>query len=220
MKNIKAILFDLDGTITDPKEGIINSFKHSLTKMEIPESSYEVLKSFIGPPLHHSFMNTYNLNKEETDRAVDFFREYFRDKGIFENKVFEGLEDILKLLKKNNYKIALATSKPQIFAEKILNHFNLTKYFDFIQGSNLDGSMTDKEEIITSVLSSLKIQGDEALMIGDRKFDIIGAKKCKTKSCAVTYGYGSIEEINHEKPDYICSSMSELNGLLSRCFTD
>lgn len=210
MKKFKNLLFDLDGTITDPKEGIINSILYALEKLNIYENNINELDNFIGPPLKNSFKNRYKLSNEQAEKAIQFYREYFSDKGLYENKLYDGMKNVIEQLYNQNLKLFIATSKPTIYAEKILIHFNLDSYFTKIVGSNLDNTRTDKTEIISYLITKYSLDIHDTIMIGDRKHDIIGAKNNEVKSIAITYGYGSLEELNFCKPDFIIHNCKEL----------
>lgn len=213
-KDYKYILFDLDGTLTDPKEGITKSFQYALRHFGIEEDLVN-LEKFIGPPLHDSFRDDYNFSEEEVEEAVTKFREYFAQNGIFENKIFSGVKEVLEYLHSNNKRILLATSKPTIFAEKILKHFEIDKYFEYIGGSNLDGSRSEKNEVINHVLEACKVSSmEDVIMIGDRKYDVIGAKKIGVDSIGVLYGYGDLEELQEVNPTYIIKNIEELKNIL------
>ncbi len=213
-KDYKYILFDLDGTLTDPKEGITKSFQYALRHFGIEEDLVN-LEKFIGPPLHDSFRDDYNFSEEEVEEAVTKFREYFSQNGIFENKIFSGVKEVLEYLHSNNKRILLATSKPTIFAEKILKHFEIDKYFEYIGGSNLDGSRSEKNEVINHVLEACKVSSmEDVIMIGDRKYDVIGAKKIGVDSIGVLYGYGDLEELQEVNPTYIIKNIEELKNIL------
>ena len=213
-KDYKYILFDLDGTLTDPKEGITKSFQYALKHFGIEEDLAN-LEKFIGPPLHDSFRDDYNFSEEEVEEAVTKFREYFSQNGIFENKIFSGVKEVLEYLHSNNKRILLATSKPTIFAEKILKHFEIDKYFEYIGGSNLDGSRSEKNEVINHVLEVCKVSSmEDVIMIGDRKYDVIGAKKIGVDSIGVLYGYGDLEELQEVNPTYIIKNIEELKNIL------
>ena len=213
-KDYKYILFDLDGTLTDPKEGITKSFQYALRHFGIEEDLVN-LEKFIGPPLHDCFRDDYNFSEEEVEEAVTKFREYFAQNGIFENKIFLGVKEVLEYLHSNNKRILLATSKPTIFAEKILKHFEIDKYFEYIGGSNLDGSRSEKNEVINHVLEVCKVSSmEDVIMIGDRKYDVIGAKKIGVDSIGVLYGYGDLEELQEVNPTYIIKNIEELKNIL------
>ena len=149
----KYILFDLDGTIIDPKEGITKSVAYALNKFEIKVDNLNELCKFIGPPLKDSFIEYYNFSEDEAEKAIKYYREYFADRGIYENKLYKGFEDILISLKENNKVLIVATSKPTIFATKILENFNLSNYFTFVSGSNFDGIRVRKSEVILYKIS-------------------------------------------------------------------
>ena len=213
-KDYKYILFDLDGTLTDPKEGITKSFQYALRHFGIEEDLAN-LEKFIGPPLHDSFRDDYNFSEEEVEEAVTKFRKYFAQNGIFENKIFSGVKEVLEYLHSNNKRILLATSKPTIFAEKILKYFEIDKYFEYIGGSNLDGSRSEKNEVINHVLEVCKVSSmEDVIMIGDRKYDVIGAKKIGVDSIGVLYGYGDLEELQEVNQTYIIRNIEELKNIL------
>ena len=215
MPTYDTILFDLDGTLTDPKEGITKSIQYALSKMNIEEPNLNNLLHFIGPPLVEQFMETYDFAKEEATQALTYYRERFSVKGLYENVPYEGIELLLKRLKEQNITLAVATSKPTVFAVKILEHFQLAPYFDVIVGSELDGRRTLKADVIAEVLLQLQVQNrTTCLMIGDRKHDIIGAKANDLTSVSVLYGYGSLEEHQQTNPTYIVSSVEALQERL------
>lgn len=174
----KYILFDLDGTLTDPKVGITKSVAYALNKFNIKVDNLDELCKFIGPPLKDAFMEYYNFTEEESEEAIKYYRDYFSEIGIYENIVYEGLEEMLKLLNDKNKICIVATSKPTVFAVKILEHFNLNRYFSFICGSNIDGTRSKKKEVIQHVIERNKIKDlSHVIMVGDRKHDVYGAKE-------------------------------------------
>ncbi|RKL67469.1 phosphoglycolate phosphatase [Salipaludibacillus neizhouensis] len=216
MKNKKIILFDLDGTLSDPKQGITLSVQYALEKMSIFEPNIDKLECFIGPPLQVSFAEYYGLDKEDTQTAVQFFRERFVEKGMFENELFSGIASLLKQLKDANYNLVVATSKPTIFAEKILHYFAIDHFFELVVGSNLDGSRSSKTEIIQYILDKyIEHEKGKFIMVGDRKHDIIGANNTGIDSIAVTYGYGNFEELETSNPTVILNSVEELQIVLT-----
>ncbi|MBC5628807.1 HAD family hydrolase [Clostridium sp. NSJ-6] len=211
----KYILFDLDGTVTDPMIGITKSVRYALNKFGIEVEDLNTLCKFIGPPLKDSFMNFYNFTEEDALKAIAYYREYFSTNGLYENTVYENFEDMLIALKNDGKSLIIATSKPTVFAEKILEHFNLKKYFDFISGSNLDNTRTKKADVISYALEQQMINNmSEIIMIGDREHDIIGAKALNIESIGVLHGYGSYEELSSSGADYIVKDVSELKSLL------
>ena len=207
------ILFDLDGTLTDPKVGIINSILYALQKLDIVEESVDELDSFIGPPLRNSFLTRYHLSEFQADKAVSFYREYFTEKGLFENVLYPGIADVLGSLHTKGFQLFVATSKPTVFADQILKHFDLDRYFTSVIGSNLDHSRSDKSEIISYALSEYCLSQDRSVMVGDKKHDIIGAKNNCIKSIGVTYGYGSLQELLSQQPDLIIHDCVELKSV-------
>jgi len=209
----KYILFDLDGTITESKEGITKSVQYALKKFGIIVESLDLLEKFIGPPLKYSFSEYYGFDEKQSLQAVQYYREYFEKKGIMENKIYDHIEDLLKKLKELNLKLIIATSKPTKFSNIILNSFNLYQYFDAVVGSNMNGTRCTKGEVIKHVVEKYNINPEEAVMIGDRKYDMIGAKQNNMDCIGVTYGYGSLEELKNEKPTYIVDSV---NGILGK----
>lgn len=213
----KYILFDLDGTLTDPKVGITKSVQHALKKFSIDVSNLDNLEKFIGPPLKDSFMQFYNFNEKQAYQAIDYYREYFKDTGIFENKLYPGIAKLLKQLNDENKIVAVSTSKPTVFAERVLNLFKLNTYFRIIVGSNLDGSRSSKTKIINHTLKQLDVQNlKDVVMIGDRKYDMLGAINNKIDCIAVSYGYGSLPEITQCSPTYLVDSVEQLSALLTK----
>lgn len=212
----KYLLFDLDGTLTDPQEGITKSFQYALKHYGIDES-LENLNRVIGPPLVDSFMQFYGMNKADALSAVEKYRERFSSIGIHENKIYPKTADMLAELKANGKTVALATSKPLVFAEKILNDFDIAKYFDVQMGSELDGTRNKKSEVIAEVIKRLNNPPkDSILMIGDRRQDIEGAKSVGIASLGVRFGFAEPGELEHAGADYIVDTVSELKEFLLR----
>lgn len=202
-----TVLFDLDGTLTDPFEGISNSIIYALKKFGIAAPDKPLLKKFIGPPLTESFSEYCGLNHSDALRAVDYYREYFSVAGIFENKPYEGVCELLSGLKEHGYTAIVATSKPEQFAKTIVQHFGLEQYFKEICGATMDQSRTQKADVIAYALKKCEIKDKKrAVMVGDREHDIIGAKTNGLSSIGVLYGYGSKEELLEAGANYIASS--------------
>ncbi|MFJ6207569.1 HAD family hydrolase [Lysinibacillus sp. NPDC092081] len=217
MKKYRVVLFDLDGTLSDPKIGITKSVQYALQKARIEVSNLDELESFIGPPLQVSFREIYRFNDMQIEQAINDYRERFTEKGMFENKLYENIPALLANLKHQGYILAIATSKPTVFAEQILQHFNLEHFFDFVAGSNLDGTRSAKGEVITFAREHFSgVNIDQFIMIGDRKYDIVGAHENQMDSIGVTYGYGSLEELTDAQATYIVNSVNELQELLIR----
>lgn len=209
------ILFDLDGTLTDPGLGITNSVIHALKKFNITPPKNEELYCFIGPPLLDSFQKYYGLSKEESVKAVEYYREYYVPTGMFENAVYEGIDEMLTELRKQGKKIYLATSKPEVFAVKILEHYGLAHHFTFMGGSTLDETRTNKAEVITYVLETAGITDKEkVIMVGDRHHDIGGAVQNGLESIGVLFGYGDIEELTDAGATHIAPTVKDLKELL------
>ena len=176
-KKYRHLLFDLDGTLTDPMEGITRSVQYALRHFGIEVSDLRELCPFIGPPFAESFRTFYGFDDRQTSEAVAVSREYFTEKGIFENRLYDGMDELLDTLASNGYTLCVATSKPRVFAERILDHFGIARYFSFVGGTGLDGSLPTKADVIAHVLAGSNITDrGTALMIGDRKYDILGAK--------------------------------------------
>lgn len=207
------IFFDLDGTLTDPVLGITNSFSHALKEMgrEIP--SYATLCSFIGPPIKESFASL-GFSNEEVEEGVKKYREYFSKKGLFENKVYEGIPKLLLDLKAAGKKLVVATSKPEMFSVQIAEHFGFSQYFENICGSTMDQSRSTKASVIEYALERNKIQDkSKVLMVGDREHDIFGAKQNGLKSCGVLFGYGTRDEFVKAGADFIAKDISGLKAI-------
>ena len=203
------ILFDLDGTLTEPAEGITNSVCYALKKFGI-ESKPENELRFIGPPLHKSFQMFYGMNEEDSFKAVDYYREYFAPKGIYENRLYDGMAEALDKLILKGYTLAVASSKPEVFVRQVLEYFHIDNRFEEIVGSELDGRRTDKAEVVAEALKRLDAVADDCCMIGDRSHDIEGAHKCGVLAAGVLWGYGSREELKAAKADAIFESIEQM----------
>lgn len=211
------ILFDLDGTLTDPKEGITKSVQYALADFGIEEKNLDKLEVFIGPPLKESFIEFYNFNEQDALKAVDKYRERFVVTGIFENKIYEGIPELLNKLHEKGCRISIASSKPTVLVERILDYFDIAKYFDYVVGSELDGRRTKKEEVVEEALRQMVPQNVDrrnVAMIGDRKFDIEGARTFGLTGIAVSYGYAPEGELEVAGADYIVGSIEELENAL------
>ncbi len=214
-KKYNVILFDLDGTLTDSKLGITKSVKYALNYFGIAEPCLNNLEKFIGPPLRDSFMEFYGFNEDDARKAIEKYREYYSVKGILENAVYPYIPEFLNNLHTAGKILMVATSKPTVFAEKVLSNLDLLKYFSKVTGSNLDGSRIEKHEIIEFALKESDIKIDDGIiMVGDRKHDVVGANKAGIDSIGVLYGYGSLEELEIHKPTYIASTVSDVERIL------
>lgn len=209
------LLFDLDGTLTDPGEGITNSVSYALKKWGIEIEDKKELYAFIGPPLSASFKRYYGFSDEDALKSVEYYREYFRDIGIFENKVYTGIPDTLEKLKSDGKILVLATSKPEEFAKRILERFDLAKYFDFVAGASMDESRNKKVDVIRYALDMAGVSDlTRAVMIGDREQDISGAILNSLDSIGVLYGYGSKDELDGAGATYIAESVEDIARLV------
>jgi len=216
----KNLIFDLDGTLTDPKNGITGGIQHALSKLGIGENDPERLLPYIGPPLARSFQDFHGLNDEQVEKAVRFYRERFAAVGLYENEVYEGIGDLLRSLTEHGYTLTLATSKLEQFAVKILEHFHLAEYFSFVAGSTMDGLRSEKGDVIRHALQANRYIPSQTLMIGDTKYDIEGALENGIDSVAVGYGYGDWQETLQTGPTYVCGTVGELKELLIRLAAD
>lgn len=217
MKNYDVILFDLDGTLTDSSPGIVHSIVYALKKYDISVEDTSELRKFLGPPLHESFRDFYGFDEEKAMEAVSYYREYFSAKGILENQIYNGIPDLLKTLNDKGKRIILATSKPQEYTNRIMEHFNLAKYFEFIAGSNMDGTRSKKAEVIAYALQECQITDkSKAVMIGDRMHDILGAKSVGIDSIGVEYGYGDYDELYNAGAIYIVKTVDDLKQLINK----
>ena len=214
MKSYEFILFDLDGTLTDPGVGITNSVSYALSKFGISVEDKRELYSFIGPPLIDSFKAYYGFSEEDAKKAVSYYREYFRSDGMFENTVYDGVQETLEELKKRGKKLIVATSKPEEFAEKILEHFDLKKYFYGVAGASMDEKRNKKEDVIAYAIDRFDIVPEKAVMIGDREYDVFGGRTFGMYTVGVLFGYGSKEELEAAGADAIVSDFSELLNIL------
>lgn len=198
----RAILFDLDGTLTESGEGITKSVQYALEKLGRPESDLKKLEVFVGPPLLQQFMKYADFDEETAAKAVEYYRERYTDVGIFENRPYPRVEEMLQGLKRKGYILAVASSKPEGFVRRILDHFHLTGYFREIVGSEMNGSRTSKAEVIEEALKRLHMSGcrKDVIMVGDKEHDVLGARKAGISCVAVSYGYGTEEELNNAAP--------------------
>ena len=209
------ILFDLDGTLTDSAPGITNCVKYALKSLDIDENDMEKLLKFVGPPLSEGFKQYADFSEEKIDFVVKKYRERFKNKGIFENALYDGIPETLEKLKNSGKELIVATSKPYEFTEIILKHFNIRKYFSTVCGSTFDGTISHKSDVIRHALNEAGITDkSQAIMIGDRHYDINGAKENGLKSIGVLYGYGSREELSEAGADYIAENLDELLKIL------
>ena len=208
------IFMDLDGTISDPKEGITKAVAHALSYYGIQVENLDTLEKFIGPPLLDSFQDFYGFSEEQSREAVGKYREYFGSQGLFENVLYDGMKELLSAVVSHGKKIVIATSKPEVYTVQILKYFGIEHYFQFVAGSTLDGCWSKKGDVIRYALDSLKITADQALMVGDRKHDVMGAKENGMYSIGVLYGYGDRKELETAGADCIVTDVEELKKKL------
>lgn len=212
---IHNILFDLDGTLTDPGEGITRSAQYALAHFGIQVENHRELESFIGPPLTDSFEERFGIKGADGMAAVEKFREYFKDKGIHQNLLYPGIPQCLQALKNQGRTLYLATSKPTFFALQVLENFQLSAYFTDVEGSPLEHPGVAKADIIAALMQRHNLPADKTIMVGDRKHDIIGANKNGLASVGVLYGYGSREEFESYGATYIVPTVQQLGTLLA-----
>lgn len=213
MTGYTTLLFDLDGTLTDSTEGIIKCLVNAITQMgfAVPEDS----NKFLGPPIRQSFAEFCGMNEEQVNQAVKIFRERYSTVGLFENRVYEGVSEMLDRLKKGGKRLMVATSKPQVYAIRIFDRFGLSQFFEFVGGAELDGSRDYKDEVIEYVLAQRGITDrSKVLMIGDRRQDVFGAHKTGIKCMGILWGFGSIEELKDAGADFIAETPDEATDML------
>lgn len=213
------ILFDLDGTITESAPGIVNSVRYALNKMKYEVRDEKELLRFIGPPLIDSMKKFYGMNDEQAEQAVIFYREYFSEKGLFENSVYDGIEECMQQLKEKGKILAIATSKPEEYSVRIAEHFGFANRFDKICGATMDKSRTEKADVIRYTLKTLGITDENkssVLMVGDRRHDIIGAKENGLDSMGVLYGYGDRDELEEAGAVYIAESTKDISEIIMK----
>jgi phosphoglycolate phosphatase len=207
MNSIRTIFFDLDGTLTDPLEGIAGCIRYSLEQLEIPCPPNEELASYIGPPLRQSFVAICRSDESELiERAIALYRERFSTIGLYENTVYAGVPEMLSGLRGLSLDLFVATSKPEVYARWIIEHFAFDSYFTDVRGTELGGRLDNKADLLHELLESQGLRPDEAIMVGDRKHDVLAARAHGIRSVGVTYGYGSLEELQEAGADVICDS--------------
>ena len=212
---ISNVLFDLDGTLTDPKEGITRCIQFSLERLGMEAPPADDLLWCIGPPLRDSFAHLLKSpDKGLLDLALLHYRERFSEIGVYENFVYPGIIPALQQIRASGYQVYLATSKPTVFATRILDHFSLTQFFHGIHGSETDGRLSDKGDLVSYILKTWALDPRLSLIVGDRLHDVIGGRRNGTMTATVTYGYGTRDEIDEAGPDFIFDSPSEMAAFL------
>ena len=212
---LSNIFFDLDGTLTDSKEGIIKCIDYALEKLGYPVPEGFNINDCLGPPLRVSFRRLLNSNDEALiERAVGIYRERFSTIGLFENRVYPGIPELLSALSENGFKLYVVTTKPKVFAGRIIEHFQLAHRFEAIYGTELNGQFDNKADLIEFILKTRQLRAEETVMVGDKREDIAAGKANRTGTIGVTYGYGSLGEITEAAPDYICGSPQEIQKII------
>lgn len=210
------VLLDLDGTLTDPKPGITQCIAHALQSLGHEVPPLDNLTWCIGPPLRSSFCEL--IGEDQADAALAIYRERFSTIGLYENSVYPGIPECLARLVASGLRLALATSKPRVYAEKILTHFNLDHWFTAVYGSELDGTRSAKEDLIRWILDQEMVKPEEAVMVGDRRHDVVGAGACGLRAVGVLYGYGSREELESAGARVLCREPGEIPAAVATLF--
>lgn len=213
---MKYILFDLDGTLTESGIGIKRCVQYALEHFNINENNDDKLRLFIGPPLFDSFTKRYGLTEEQANKAIELYRVRYREKGIFENRLYEGIKTLLEKLKEEGYILAVASSKPEVFVIKILKFFDIDKYFSVITGASLDGKLSAKKDVIRKALEKLNATNnkDQCIMIGDREHDVKGAIENSIKCIGCLWGYGSEHEVKQAGCNILVSTPDQITSEL------
>ena len=208
---LSNVFFDLDGTLLDPKEGITKCLQYSLKRLGRPYPSELEAKDFIGPPLRSTFEKLLCSNdKRLIEKAMSLYRERFSEVGILENMVYPRIADLLATLHENSFRLYVVTTKPTVYADRIVKHFLPAHWFSDVFGAELNGRFDNKAELIEFILSHLKLVPEETIIVGDRRGDITAGQLNQIRTIGVTYGYGSKQEIINSAPDYVCDSPSEI----------
>ena len=211
-----VLLFDLDGTLTDPRPGIVGSLRFALGQLAAPCPTDDVLAGYIGPPLRGTFATLLGTNESEPiEEAMRLYRQRFADTGLYENRVYEGVPEMLERACATATAVYVATSKPAIYAERIVRHFGLAQHFRKVYGPELDGRYEDKAELLAHLLTRERVEPEAAVMIGDRAADVRAAKASRVRSIGVLWGYGSEQELIDAEADVLCATPRELVALLA-----
>ncbi|OHB63098.1 MAG: hypothetical protein A2Y76_04860 [Planctomycetes bacterium RBG_13_60_9] len=212
-----TLFFDLDGTLSDPREGITRSLQHALECLGRPYPSKSELKQFIGPPLRWTFPRLLGADDESLiERALAYYRDRYGDVGLFENEVYPGVPELLQALQGNGYRMYLVTSKPKVYSDRIIRHFGFDRFFAEVFGPELNGRFDEKVELIEFILRELSLDPRRTIMIGDRARDIESGRTHGTHTIGVTYGFGSLAEIAAAGPDQICHSPNDIHPAIVR----
>jgi phosphoglycolate phosphatase len=215
MESKRYVFFDLDGTLTDPAEGITNSVMYALRHFGINVTDRRELYPFIGPPLSYSYAKCYGFTEEQSQKGITLFREYFREKGIFENTPYTGMIELLSELHRLGCKLVVTSSKPHLFVTRILEHFDMAKYFHAVCGATMDEKSSLKPIIIRNALDVCsEASGENTIVVGDHALDVLGAHENGLPACAVLYGYGENDAIAEAKPEYTARTVEDLRSCL------
>ncbi|BDG05452.1 HAD family hydrolase [Anaeromyxobacter oryzae] len=214
---LPAILFDLDGTLTDPRDGIVRSIRHAVERLGIACPPDAALERYIGPPLHESFAELLGpARASEASRAVALYRERYAPVGMYENRVYPGIRELLGSLRAAGHRLIVCTSKPTVFAERIVGHFELAGFFEAIHGSELDGTRTDKRELMAHLLRATGLHGSAAVMVGDRLHDVAAARAHGLRAVGVLWGYGSADELRAAGADALVERPEDVAAAVQR----
>ena len=217
---IRAVLFDWDGTVADTRPGIFNSVRYAIGQYGIADKPDDELRYFIGPPLYDGFEHVFGVSPELANELTDTYRVYYRDKGIFECNVYDGVGDLLRELHDAGVKTAVVSSKPKEFLDRLVEHFGLAEHLDAVVGPAIDNHNSDKTVLVNQALKELMLLPSTVAMIGDRHFDMEGAKAAGVNAVGVLYGYGTEEELCAAGADAVCEQVADLRGfLLQHCAT-
>lgn len=217
---IRAVLFDWDGTVADTRPGIFNSVRYAIGQYGIPDKPDDELRYFIGPPLYDGFEHVFGVSPELANELTDTYRVYYRDKGIFECNVYDGVGDLLRELHDAGVKTAVVSSKPKEFLDRLVEHFGLAEHLDAVVGPAMDNHNSNKTVLVNQALKELMLLPSTVAMIGDRHFDMEGAKAAGVNAVGVLYGYGTEEELCAAGADAVCEQVADLRGfLLQHCAT-
>ena len=217
---IRAVLFDWDGTVADTRPGIFNSVRYAIGQYGIADRPDDELRYFIGPPLYDGFEHVFGVSPELANELTDTYRVYYRDKGIFECNVYDGVGDLLRELHNAGVKTAVVSSKPKEFLDRLVEHFGLAEHLDAVVGPAMDNHNSNKTVLVNQALKELMLLPSTVAMIGDRHFDMEGAKAAGVNAVGVLYGYGTEEELCAAGADAVCEQVADLRGfLLQHCAT-
>lgn len=215
----KTVLFDLDGTLTDSAEGITKCVQHALVSLGFDAPELSELECFVGPPLQKMFMKYADLDEETAEQAVELYRERYVPTGMYENKLYPSVIEMLDLFKKNGIVMGVASSKPEIYVKRILDYFGISSYFKVVVGSELNGERVNKKDVLEEAIKRLKMEKsrDQIVLVGDTEYDVLGANEADIDCIAVTYGYGDRNEIEKVRPVYIADTVSEIADCVLSC---